>query len=290
MSTSTPDIEVSAGVSPVGLGKGLPNSPPALESVRALFPTAPLHLELARARCAIGLAAFVAIGVCIGRRMVKVFHLPCKWRGCKPCGLHRRNRIYGRVKDMVRKGNGRTLFLTLTLKQPAGQVLEAWLGFAKMWDRWWKRMKRAFPGKLYGVKYSWVLEPHKSGWPHLHCVLSGCRFLWVRLMQKHWTEVGGGNLDVSGHGEGAAFYVAGYVAKQRFTDPGFCNWLTANNVRWYNSSHRSKDGEKKGDPIGWKWWIMNPAKAGAEIDIWTRMPGWVLQDHGIEPPEQLASG
>jgi len=279
-----------SGDLPVGLGWGLPNFPQALEQVKDRFPTAKLHLELARARCAIGLAAFVAIGVHKGRKLVKVFHLPCKWRGCKPCSVARRNRIYGRVKSMVEKSNGRTLFLTLTLLQPQGaDVLQAWLAFADMWDLWWKRMLRAFPYKLQGVKYAWVLEPHQSGWPHLHVVLTGCSFLWVGTMQKHWSAVGGGNLDVRGHGEGAAHYVCKYIAKQRGVGTRFANWLTANGVRWYNSSHRAPVEKTKCSDT-WRWWIMNPEKAALELDLWERRLNYAVDYHGIEPPPQLATG
>lgn len=196
-----------------------------------------------RMKCGKGEPARYLIGRHRHTRAIEVHGMDCKQRTCRRCAPKRKHRIRSTLELMLKKHQGRALFITLTVPQPcADQALPAWKGFSKMFRLFWKRLKRALPGALKGVEFAWVLEPHKSGWPHLHMLLFGVNFLhWTKLLAC-WRAVGGGKVDVQRVRGNATAYLTTYVSKQHFADDDLADWLTDNRVRWYNASHKvSKD-------------------------------------------------
>jgi len=88
-------------------------------------------------------------------------------------------------------------------------------------------MRKRFSLPIYGearnegLEYAWVLEPHKSLYPHLHLTSN---LLWIdrREWMAKWREITGQDvqhLDVKRvHStDGICYYIAKYVSKARLT-------------------------------------------------------------------------
>lgn len=257
----------SGGAPPVVLVVDPRNSTPWNEADSQGFPA---HWEARRERrggCEDGRPPAYAIGRCLEDGALRVVALPCKQRICLRCGKIRREIIAARVRRMVNQYDGRCLFLTLTLPQPEGHPsTRAWLEFSKKWGGFMLKLKRRIPRHMKAAKWAWVLEPHKSGWPHLHAVIVGMRFIPKQIISSCWSAVGGGNTKIETGGGGAGRYVAKYIAKQTGIDEDLADWLTDNGVRWFNATHREKAPPPPETARHWAWRWVPRSKIGSALE------------------------
>jgi hypothetical protein len=219
-----------------------------------------------RASCSAGVPSRYLVGRNKETGDVSVFGLDCRQRTCRRCGPKRSSRIRKTLDKMTMACAGRTLFLTLTLPQDDPSAIHAaWLGFAGRFKRFWKRLKRSLPACMREVTYAWVLEPHKSGWPHLHMLVFGIRFIHWRKVLACWKAVGGGHVDVQRVKGDASSYITKYVSKQQWADEDLADWLSDNRVRWYNATHREAKEEKTPNALAMRWIIVRPDELMDEL-------------------------
>lgn len=141
----------------------------------------------------------------------------CGQRGCPSCGERARQRHRQRVL-----GRWHTAVL-LTLPQAALSVGEAWRQIHSHLARWIRKLRTALKTGSWAVRggerlsYSWALECHSSGYPHVHLV-TDCRWISWEWIRRTWGEtIGFGAPFVScqrvrDESEACA-YLAKYVAK-----------------------------------------------------------------------------
>ena len=85
-----------------------------------------------------------------------------------------------------------------------------------MFSRWLQRMRR----DGFAFRYVAVPETQKRGAWHFHVAID--EFLPIRVVQRHWSACGGGNVDVkhfnnrpcSNKVEGCAKYIGKYIGKE----------------------------------------------------------------------------
>jgi len=105
------------------------------------------------------------------------------------CQTHYANQVRNRINDAAIKGNLRFL-LTLTLPKDI-PLPEAWNNISYYWDKFAQRMRRRYPR----FQYSWVIEPHQDGYPHIHALIS--EFLDIPTACSAWSESVGCGRDLS---------------------------------------------------------------------------------------------
>ncbi len=147
--------------------------------------------------------------------------IPCGLRECPSCAERARRDHRSRVLWRW------TTFATLGFSHRHITVEQSWRrvsGWIRALTRW---MRKRFSLPIYGearnegLEYAWVLEPHKSLYPHVHLTTN---LLWIdrhEWMAK-WREITGQDvqhLDVKRvHStDGICYYIAKYVSKARLT-------------------------------------------------------------------------
>ena len=143
-----------------------------------------------------------------------------------------------------------THLLTLTMRKTANGKAERdflWLTWSQRWHtflRLWKAEEGETP------EFVAVLEPHQSGWPHLHAVLKGSVPTEARI-RAWWKECGGGwriQLEVL-RKEGA--YIAKYLTKLSALPEDLRALLSENKVRLV---YRSRGLRREKQANGWVWY------------------------------------
>lgn len=114
--------------------------------------------------------------------------LSCKCWNCPKCGPRKAGRYKHAIRGEAERLNLRR-FLTLTLdpkKMPKDADPVEYLRdcFAELRTYWRRRYGRK-------IDYISVLEFHKSGLPHLHCLVD-CYMAWADV-KADWEAVGGGS-------------------------------------------------------------------------------------------------
>ena len=134
-------------------------------------------------------------------------HLRCKSYFCRKCAPKNAKKLKARILALG-IGPGWT-HCVLTWDPNKGNIAEAVRGAPACWSRLRKRLKRRYPQ----LKYVWVLELTKKGYPHYH-------ILFNTSLPKFWLsavadECGLGRITyVTGvQGEGAAHYICKYITK-----------------------------------------------------------------------------
>lgn len=250
------------GGAPDGLGTLLRNSTASVDAGSKPPKSHWYSRRERRAACKEGKNAIYLMGLDEEHKRAKLIGFPCKQRTCQRCRKARRQKLYNKIKAAYRDNEGVGLFLTLTLDPaPWDEKLTAWGQFSSMWSEFILKLRRKFPGLLKGKHYAWVLEPHKSGWPHLHAILFGVKFVPVREMQAIWEKCGGGNLDVEKPKNEAAAYLTDYVTKQGAIDDELADELSDMRVRWFNMTHS----------------VICTAKTGEHEYEWQVIQAWATQ-------------
>jgi hypothetical protein len=174
-----------------------------------------------------------AAGTLIQRLSVR---MRCGLRICLECDERRRNRAKGRMEGPWRQ------FATMTIPHDECARLDAWRNASGWMTTYMERLaKRARKGptRCLGwecrhkpdhmeidtdgkkLEYAWVIEPHKTEWPHWHIAWSAswCCFAFQREL---WRDVTG--LDVIWTKvkevvsiEGACRYLTKYLTKAKYT-------------------------------------------------------------------------
>lgn len=172
------------------------------------------RLRTQAARCETGVMAVGRIvdGDQHAWRERMLFRPRCCSRSCSKCDLTRRERQASRCEGPWR------LFVTLGLPHDRWSAQEAWMQapawasslFAKIRDygrrgrggevrvcypfraRQRAEERIADPNRRPPslIRYAWVLEPHKSGYPHLHAVIS-CDWLGQAWLKSEWSKIVG---------------------------------------------------------------------------------------------------
>lgn len=122
---------------------------------------------------------------------------------------------------MLKASNGERTLLTFTRSSETWSRIDSYLELAAAVRRWWRVVVQRFP-TLKGTPRAWVIEPHKSGWAHIHMVIAAelprHAYAWYieRWRRAVRSESARMNVRRTAPGqkiEQAAWYVAKYVTK-----------------------------------------------------------------------------
>ena len=202
----------------------------------------------------------------------------CGRRGCGPCfktfAKRAAKRLIGEWK----------LILTLTLPQKGRDVGNAHRTIAAMMTRYCARLRGLVRRKsslceLDGkLQYAWVIEPHKSGWPHVHMVLSAswlsiewARCMWADLCgtRSAWVEI-----EEVRDQTACRDYLCAYLTKAVWSDD-----LLA--IHYRRRLWASTMPEKEDD--GPVWTVADTLPAGEALEVirhaseWAAREGWVTE-------------
>lgn len=172
-----------------------------------------------------------------------VMAVPCGTRMCEPCDADRRRREAARVEGHWR------LFYTLGVPSGFWDAGKAWrlVGF---WARsLFRELRRELAdGRARNVvvdqderdriaalnearakgkraapvlQYAWCLEPHKSGWPHIHFV-TNASFIAHEWIKKLWSRIIGSEVRWARYEkvtdrDGVCRYLSKYISKTTFS-------------------------------------------------------------------------
>lgn len=168
----------------------------------------------------------------------------CKNWDCDRCAPYRKRMLC----DALAAGSP-TAMLTLSVSSNDGRTIEQrakWLVRCKQVLT--KRIRRQYA--LERLPHAWVLEPQKSGNPHLH-VLLRTRYLPHAWLRANWRDISGGtgcHIEKIDSGVASARYIAKYLNKRplrlRGTRPYFMSrgWKIAPREKpkhWWDQ-HRAR--------------------------------------------------
>lgn len=136
-----------------------------------------------------------------------------KW-ACNECRDIKIKKLRKRIKSGL-VGEDDLNFLTLTIKHGNFKTREEALKYVK---RRWNSLKTAINKKLNRkIKYISVVEPHKSGYPHLHIIVTNLGMLNKKWLLQEAQKVGFGwnsiVQKISLGYKGAVNYVLKYILK-----------------------------------------------------------------------------
>lgn len=171
-----------------------------------------------------------------------IVQAPCGMRVCPQCDKRMRSRHAKRAEGLWSQ------FTTLGVPHAYGSVREAWLKIGDDVGKLFHALRRSYreePGlhvrvskaglrdvdrrnatreswrrKLPDLQYSWCIEPHESGYPHVHFVSNTAYidFAWLRVL---WSEITG--CAIRWHDtervysqDGICRYLSKYIAKCKF--------------------------------------------------------------------------
>jgi len=167
----------------------------------------------------------------------------CGTRVCPDCDAARRRRESVRVEGRWQR------FVTLGIPSGLCRAGTAWRRvskwvrvlmerFRKEWER--KPNKNIFISRkelrkvakenegcnqverpLPELQYAWCLEPHKSGWPHVHIALNA-RKIATKWLKRVWGDIVGAEIKFAGNKrvfsiKGVCWYLSKYISKTQFT-------------------------------------------------------------------------
>ena len=191
----------------------------------------------------------------------QVVEMSCGTRRCEHCQKEIRRRACGRMAINA------SLFFTFTTPPDIFGIVEAWeechpslrqfiaiirrenayrhrkITGKRKCDRTKQRKRRSLANSRirggFDFEYAWAKEPHGSGRPHVHMIVS---FTWVDFawIREVWARVNGA-LDANFDGrkvksvEGACHYLSTYVAKQ-ITTPDILAIVKSKRM-WASTKH-----------------------------------------------------
>ncbi len=254
------------------------------------------------ASCGAGVRAFRGWepGPGNGSELRQVVQMHCGTRRCEHCQAELRRRACGRMAVQA------SIFLTFTTPVDIFGLVESWeechpslrqfvailrrenayrnreITGARKCDRTRKRNRRSLArGRMQGpaeFSYAWAKEPHQSGRPHVHMILS-CTWIDFAWVREVWARVNGA-MDANMDGrkvksiDGACHYLTTYVAKQN-TPPDILAIVKAKRL-WAST----KPLEKK-DEIKWTLEVGTSEKRARDsVDnrsVWGRADGWISE-------------
>lgn len=172
-----------------------------------------------------------------------VMAVPCGTRMCEACDAERRKREAGRVEGFWR------LFWTVGVPSGAVPAAEAWRRMSgwvgKLFQELRRELARGEGARVVvdedereridalnkerrqgsrrhaHLQYAWCLEPHKSGWPHLHFV-TNASFIDFAWMKALWSRIVGftirwANFKKVTDRDGVCRYLSKYISKTTFS-------------------------------------------------------------------------
>jgi len=212
----------------------------------------------ARGMCGTWSAPTVLVSTNLSSQEVRIQPAKCKGRGCGKCDRCKA----AKLKQRAAPHFTHALLITYTLlgeahKLPREEAIEH---IRACWTTFWDAICRAYPF-LRSVPWVKAMEPHKSGTPHIHQVLS-LRGFSVQVLQRFWTAAGGGNVDLqwrpitSAQGAlRAVWYALKYVAKGGAWGDELIAWMREKGIRLYSMSRRIPP-TKVEIPDGWTIWTI----------------------------------
>lgn len=228
--------------------------------------------------------------------------LPCGTRMCEECDQQRRNKEAARVEGHWR------LFWTLGLPQHPAGVRFAW-GMMGVWTRrLFRELRREYAkgasekvkidegelqrieianeerkGKkrpLAELQYAWCLEPHASGFPHLHFVLNAW-FVDFGFMKELWSRIVGlevrwARYEKVTDRDGMCRYLSKYISKTSF--PPDLVAIMYRRRQWASTVPPREEApgewvqEKKEDAAD-PGWVVENQRAYERVSCWDRVMG-----------------
>lgn len=172
-----------------------------------------------------------------------VMAVPCGTRMCEPCDAERRKREAGRVQGHWR------LFWTVGIPSGSHAAAASWREMGRWTTALFRELRRelasgagenvrlededrervrvmneALPEgkrKAAALQYAWCLEPHLSGWPHLHFVTNASfiRHSWFKAL---WGRIVGAQIRWAKYKtvkdqDGVCRYLSKYISKTTFS-------------------------------------------------------------------------
>ncbi len=152
--------------------------------------------------------------------------------------------IQRNIRDRLAQSRQPGVFLTLTVAASDWDIMESW---AVMWQHFGAcrraltmHRKRTMNAK-HSALYLAALEPHQSGYPHMHVFYPGLKWL-VKKADLHkmddWWKMGSVRTEKERREESACSYVLKYVSKLDGWSESSQALLWAYRLRLYNLSHR----------------------------------------------------
>lgn len=172
-----------------------------------------------------------------------VMAVPCGTRMCEACDSERRKREAGRVEGHWR------LFYTLGVPSAAWRADVAW----RLAGTWVKALfreirrelartagarvkvsdeerarvdvvnqgRREGSRRLAPLQYAWCLEPHKSGWPHVHFV-TNAHYIGFEWIKRTWSKIVSAEVRWARYErvtdrDGVCRYLSKYISKTTFS-------------------------------------------------------------------------
>lgn len=135
----------------------------------------------------------------------------CKSWDCPVCREIKGHWLQNQIQTIFADADLHMLTLTYFQNKPK---LDVWKNLGKTWNRFRTYLKKLYP-QIYFIR---IIEPHKSGYPHLHILLS--EFVSLTKITKFLTKQGfGWNACLSkiSASSGSA-YVSKYLTKAEWND------------------------------------------------------------------------
>lgn len=264
----------------------------------------------------------------INREMLqgRWFGLGCGQRRCRKCARRRRKLFIERVRYLMsfsrfltrpgwmatRRREMSLITLTwkydksLTGEARRAALEDAWCQAAETWRACYKRLHKRW-GPFKNLPFAWVVEAHKSGYPHIHLIL-GLPFAPIQLIDKYWKQAGGGHAQVSRgkpqDGKDAVDYAAKYITKLATIPDEVWDIIERNRIRTAQTSviprGESLDAsgaeektrafveywydERLPKRLAWRWFGVRADDTEEWLDDFMRA-GYTMVRQSAEPPE-----
>lgn len=239
----------------------------------------------------------------------------CHQRWCSTCGDEMRRREAARVEA------GWRLFVTCGVPDRLSEVSASWRRIRRARAKLIKELEREASDpcswrvrlwpediaasqerqeasgkerqRLCPLDYAWVLEPHQTGYPHLHLVLTAC-FVDYRWLKALWSRCIGSPcrwlyVATVSSPAGVCRYLSKYISKSQFSldlcavmrgqrmwgtslplkKKGPREWWDERATSFQKAGEEVENPEEFGTKDGWK---LESAKVGAYA-VWTRQTG-----------------
>lgn len=137
--------------------------------------------------------------------------VPCKSWDCPEC--RRKKGLY--IQEVISKEfcGEDVHMLTLTYFQNVDKMI-VWQNVGKTWNRLLTYIRK----KIGNIKFVRIVEPHQSGYPHLHIIIS--KYISLRVIGQHLTQQGfGWNAQIIKIScKSAAVYCSKYLTKMDWSE------------------------------------------------------------------------
>jgi hypothetical protein len=170
----------------------------------------------------------------------------CKAWDCPTCRAIKGRWLQDQIQTIFADSDLHMLTLTYFQNKPK---IEVWKNLGSTWNKFRTYLKKLYPD----IFYIRIIEPHKSGYPHLHVLLS--QFVSLQKVTKYITKQGfGWNACLTKiTSDSGSAYVSKYLTKAEWSDE-------ANALRKLSNSRivsASRGIKLTPEPTG-KYEVMNP--------------------------------